>query len=379
LMPTSPRQWLPRSETNMLKIHYDGIIYMLQAAGGVNKYFTNLIQRLPETFQPSLTVYRQRDLNLPRHRNLRITRYNVFRPALLCSSLRPFFFRGVYRWNKPDVVHPTYYSLLTGTGISAFKCPVVLTVHDFMLEKFKEELDPTGAHAVIKSKAITAADTIICVSESTKRDLLERYSIPESRISVTHLASDIDPTLIRDNDAVPERQFLLYVGGRKGYKNFSGLLKALAQVSAGFPEIRLCVVGVAFSEDEQREIAHAGLAEKVLHYGQASDAQLAKLYSRCIAFVYPSLYEGFGIPPLEAMTCGAPVIACNSSSVPEVVGDAGLLFDPNRQGDLTELLETVIADGSLRERLVCRGQERAKMFNWEKTVAQTVEVYESVI
>jgi glycosyltransferase involved in cell wall biosynthesis len=144
------------------------------------------------------------------------------------------------------------------------------------------------------------------------------------------------------------------------------------------PGLALCVVGTPFSNTERKLIAELGLVQAIEHYEQVSDAHLAKLYHHSVAFIYPSLYEGFGIPPLEAMACGTPVVASNRSSIPEVVGDAGLLFDPENMDELTDILITLTDDPSQRERLIARGQERAKAFSWDKTVSQTLEIYREV-
>ena len=149
---------------------------------------------------------------------------------------------------------------------------------------------------------------------------------------------------------MPERPYFLYVGLRYRYKNFGGLLASFARARSSLGGAALCVVGAPFSDGENKLIAELGLADAVEHYGHVSDAHLAKLYRCCVAFVYPSLYEGFGIPPLEAMSCGAPVVASNRSSLPEVVGDAGLLFDPARPDELTNILRRGGARAADRKR-----------------------------
>jgi len=120
------------------------------------------------------------------------------------------------------------------------------------------------------------------------------------------------------------------------------------------------------------------LGKSIEHYGYASDCHLAKLYRCSVAFVYPSLYEGFGIPPLEAMSCGTAVVASNTSSIPEVVGDAGILFDPTSTSDLVDILLNLLENSSKRECLISKGLVRASMFSWDQTIAQTLEVYRSI-
>lgn len=362
-----------------MRILYDGMIYMLQAVGGINRYFDNLISRLPEKDIPCLTTYQSCNTILPVHRNLHVINYPRYKPGIFCSALRPVFFRAVTQWQQPEIAHPTYYALLSGQSLSkAYRCPVVITVYDMILEKFADQLDPTGRNREIKRKAVSSADAVLCISENSKKDLLEWYNIPEERIRVTPLASELRLTSSNGSEAYPERRYFLYVGGRDGYKNFDGLLKSFARISAKHADICLCVVGQTFSEAEQLRIAELQLTDRIEHFGHASDGQLARLYHQSIALVYPSLYEGFGIPPLEAMCCGTPVIACNASSIPEVVGDAGLLFDPKASDELTELLLLLIENESERERRIMQGYEQSRYFSWDKTAMQTVAVYQAL-
>lgn len=361
-----------------MRILYDGQIYLMQAAGGVNRYFANLIARLPIDVTPYMTSCETRNINYPAHPNLKVYNYRRFRPAGVSYRLEKLFFDYVAASRRYDLAHPTYYTLLTRRGVGDYRCPVVMTVWDMIPELFPAELDPNGWNTEAKRKAIMAAQAVICISENTKKDLLERYAIPEQRVSVTHLASEIDASISHGPEPVPAKPFFLYVGLRHSYKNFGGLLVAFAKARSLRPGAALCVVGASFSNDEERQIASLGLADAVEHYGHVSDAHLAKLYRCSLAFVYPSFYEGFGIPPLEAMACGTPVIAANRSSVPEVVGDAALLFDPASTDDLADILIMLTDDPPQRERLIAKGHEHAKAFSWEKTVAQTLEIYRSV-
>jgi glycosyltransferase involved in cell wall biosynthesis len=154
--------------------------------------------------------------------------------------------------------------------------------------------------------------------------------------------------------------------------------RAFARAFAGNPDLALCVVGPPFKADEESLIAELKLTERIEHYGHAADAQLAKLYPRSHALVYPTLYDGFGIPPLEAMSCGTVAVVSNASSLPEVVGDAGLLFNPRALDELTDILLSLTDDEGLRHALIEKGRSRAAQFSWARTVAQTVEVYRAL-
>ncbi|MEP6636533.1 MAG: glycosyltransferase family 1 protein [Acidobacteriota bacterium] len=361
-----------------MRVLYDGNVYLIQTAGGVNRYFANLISRLPTNIIPHLTTSQSGEVNYPAHPNLRTHKFNRFRPAGLSYRVEKRYFDYVTATNRFDIAHPTYYTLLTRREVKDYRCPIVITVWDMIHELFPAELDPTGRQADEKRRAVMAADAVICISENTRNDLLEHYSLPENKVKVTHLASDLNASLSHGPEPVPSRPYFLYVGRRYGYKNFDGLLKAFAKARSARPEIAVCVVGAPFNEAEQKLLRDLKVADAIDHYGAVGDAHLAKLYRRSVAFVYPSLYEGFGIPPLEAMSCGTAVIASNSSSIPEVVGDGGMLFDPTSVNALADLLLLMTDDESARARLIAKGHERAKAFSWDQTAAQTVEIYRSL-
>lgn len=364
-----------------MRILYDGTIYNSQKIGGINRYFDNIINRLPDNFQPIVTSLRSPKDLLLSHSNLKVSYYKRFgfRPGRVSYWLEPYYFQAVEAIKNPQIFHPTYYSLLTRQKINKRRCPIVITVYDMIHEIFAERVEANGKTIDLKRTAILAADLILCISKNTKKDLLERYSLPEERIWVTYLASEFDTTLGYGNEAIPDAPFFLYVGGRGDYKNFQCLLAAFAKVSAKFPDLILCVVGSPWTQTEQSKIRERNLDKHIQQIIFASDSHLAKLYRHCIAFVYPSLYEGFGIPLLEAMNCQAPVIAANSSSIPEVVGDAALLFNPTSVTDLADSLLFLLEHPAERERLIAKGLQQAQKFSWDDTVAQTIQAYQYVL
>jgi glycosyltransferase involved in cell wall biosynthesis len=369
-----------------MRILYDGEIYEWQAAGGINRYFASVIGGLPRDFRPSLLASRAREVNFPSHPNLTVCEYGrryprleglSYRLGLYTSRLRDRLVTERLMRGRFDVFHPTYYTLLTKRPAGSGRAPTVLTVWDMIHELFPAEMDPTGEHADRKRRAILAAERIICISENTKKDLLERYPVPEGKVAVTYLASGIDISMSGGPEPVPARPYFLYVGSRSRYKNFDGLLRAFARAAAARGNLALCVVGPPFTADEEGQLAALRLAGRVEHYGQPADPHLAKLYRHSLALVYPSRYEGFGIPPLEAMSCGTVAVVSDASSLPEVVGDAGVMFDPRADEELTDILLALAADEALRRGLIEKGRRRAEGFGWGKTVAQTVEVYRS--
>jgi glycosyltransferase involved in cell wall biosynthesis len=368
-----------------MRILYDGEIFSMQRAGGVNRYFANLIKRLPASFRPTLLTAHDCGLQRPAHprleiycrRNLDLRRVS-HRLDHYRTRLKSYYLRRIAQSAAFDVAHPTYYRLTTRQELSAYRCPVVVTVWDLIDELFPQRADPRGVAAEMKRKAIQSASVIICISHNTKKDLLEHYKVPESKVRVTHLASEIHVGLSLCDERVPSRPYYLYVGSRSGYKNFGALLAAFRKAVSSRKEMRLWIVGPPFTRAEQRSISDLGLMTSIKHCGYATDERLAKIYSQSIALVYPSLYEGFGLPPLEAMSCGTAVLASGVSSIPEVVGDAGMLFDPLSIDELADKLLFLLDNPGKRERLVLQGLERAKSFSWDRTVAETLETYRLV-
>jgi glycosyltransferase involved in cell wall biosynthesis len=365
-----------------MKSLYDGFIYRIQTAGGINRYLANLIGRLPEDWTPVLTAWEKMELAFPEHSRLRLRSFPMRRgrPRRLFAWLATEYFRSVEAYERFGLIHRVYHFSLTGTPRGGRRrVPVVLTIHDMIPELFAEDIDPTGAEAQAKRQAIEAADAIICVSENTRRDLLERHRIPEDRVFVTPLASELSAEMATGPEPVPARPYFLFVGSRAIYKNFVRLLLAFAQVAEQWPEVEMDVVGRPFLGTELSLLDALHIRRRVHNLGCVADSHLAKLYRSSVAFVYPSLYEGFGIPPLEALACGAYVITSACSSLPEVVGDAAVLVDPTSvDGLAAAMLHVRDLSDDERRKSVQKGMARARRFDWGRTVRQTLEVYRAV-
>ncbi|NJN02348.1 MAG: glycosyltransferase family 4 protein [Leptolyngbyaceae cyanobacterium SL_1_1] len=363
-----------------MRILYDGLVYAVQPAGGINRYFKNLIAHLPDNIQPTLTLCKPLSVDYPAHTNLKIKTNSQLEslPDRLSLLLARLYFRNTIDFTNFNVIHPTYYCLFSRQKLKEIKIPIVLTVWDMIHEIFSEEIDPKGYHIQMKQQAILAADAILCISENTKKDLMERYPISEDRIRVTYLASEIDIHMSYGNEIVPCQSYFLYVGKRSGYKNFDCLLEAFAKSVSVKSNLSLCVVGSPFSKAEKEKISALKLWSYIEHYGYVNDLHLAKLYRCSRGLVYPSRYEGFGIPPLEAMACGTVVVAANCSSLPEVVGNSGILFNPNSASDLADIMLSLVSNSTKRTSLIESACRRAKLFSWEKTTAQTAKSYQQI-
>ena len=284
---------------------------------------------------------------------------------------------------KPDVVHNTYYlPVKPPTGA----CGVV-TIYDMIHEQYPKYFAASPLITRLKAASVAAADHVICISESTRRDVLATYDIPAERVSVTHLGFDPLGSLLTGEPSSEfkirvlgtDAPYLLYVGSRVNYKNFEGLLAAYstsAYLRSNF--FLLCFGGGGFTGAEQGAISEARVEGRVKYLGGADDL-LAASYAHASLFVCPSFYEGFGIPVLEAMSLDCPVACSNSSSLPEVAGDAAKLFDPADRGSIRSALESVLDSPNAATALKERGRTRRELFSWRHCAENTVDIYRRVL
>lgn len=295
--------------------------------------------------------------------------------------------RARSRLDRLDVYHGTNYRL-RGTG----RRGTVLTIHDLAAERLPGVVRRRWGLRLASEKSRRAAHRATCVivpSEHTARDLMEVMGIPRERIEViTHgVGEEYYPErtpgggeALRRRYALPRERYILCVGTLEPRKNLPTLIAAFGLLS----RVRRshCLVLAGPLGWRVQEICHAidrsGLAREVVMPGYLPADELRSLYSHADLFVFPSLYEGFGLPPLEAMACGTPVITSNTSSLPEVVGEAALQIDPGDPDTLAEAMNAVLDDESLAASLRERGFDRVKRFSWERAARQTLELYHRV-
>jgi glycosyltransferase involved in cell wall biosynthesis len=361
-----------------MRILYDGRVFQIQRAGGVNRIYAEVISGLPADYHPLITGVDDFGRNVPSHPNLEQPRFKHFRPGRISVRVRE-------RWWKPrllgslDLFHPTYYDLTDGFSFLDFKCPMVLTVYDFIYAIYPKLIQ--GSEGVIRDQmeAIRKADHIICISKATENNLLERFPEKQGITSVIYLGSsfEIQPPLTEQ--AIFEKPSFLFVGRRGGYKNFFFLLRAIAKASQTNSHIRLNVVGAPLNTEERWQIEMLGISDRVEAVTYPDEQQLINLYRSSVALVYPSLHEGFGMPPLEAMACRTLAITSNTTSLPEVVGNGGIMLDPTREADWVECILKTASGGADRDLIIDRGLERVRTFSWKKTVEQHLEVYHRLV
>jgi glycosyltransferase involved in cell wall biosynthesis len=280
-----------------------------------------------------------------------------------------------------DIFHPTYYDPYFLDFLH--NKPFVVTVYDLIYELFPQYFPSTQKFLDGKVLLLHKAAKIIAISESTKRDLIQLHQIPGNKIDVVYLASSINSETVKQKSSservhVPER-YLLYVGNRAYYKNFLFFIESVIQLLQQDTTLSVvCAGGKNFTASEIKSFSQWGV-EKNLHYVPVNDILLSSLYKNALAFVFPSLYEGFGIPILEAFACNCPVLISNTSSLPEIAGTACLSFDPRDKTSILDAVKQLLSSESLREELREKGQERVKIFSWERTAQETKQVYKNVL
>jgi glycosyltransferase involved in cell wall biosynthesis len=378
----------PRPRGDRLRVMFDPQIFCHQRFGGISRYVCNIaleMQRMAGVTPQIIAPFHFNEYleQLPRSlvRGRRVRWLEGLTALAYGLSVLPG--KIAARNFKPDILHNTYYFPVRPPSGSRG----ILTVYDMIHEKYPKYFAASPFITRIKAASVAAADHVICISQSTRRDLLSTYDIPEERVSVTHLGFDPLGSLLGGESSSDfkvrvlgaDAPYLLYVGSRVNYKNFGGLLDAYAasaSLRANF--FFLCFGGGAFTGAERAAISKAGVEGRVRYLG-GSDAVLAACYTHASLFVCPSFYEGFGIPVLEAMSLDCPVACSNSSSLPEVVGDAARLFDPADRDSIRGALESVLGSPSAATALKERGRIRGQLFSWRSCAENTVDIYRRVL
>lgn len=302
-------------------------------------------------------------------------REQVILPAIV-SRVRPELF------HSPSMVAPLFLPR---------SCKRIMTLHDTIPLAFPEgfrldqRLEWQLYYAASIKPVVARTDWLFTVSEWSRQDIARHMRYPAERISVVHnwLEAHYQPATpehvrdVRRRYKLPER-FVFTLGSEYRYKNTEGLLRAFAQVAERHPDVKL-VLKIGAPQQFMGLIAHLGLEDRVMILGFVADADLPAVYSASAVFAFPSFYEGFGLPPLEAMLCGTPVVASRSSSIPEVVGDAALTFDPSDLPELARQLDRVLSDPALADRMRQEGFARTRRFSEAQGIQETLAVYRAVL
>ena len=367
--------------------------------GGVARYFTEMIKRLPDDIAWQFGMVSTRNIYLqeppyciPRHKQnahdfIRNTLKGHSFPGVthvykLLARLMPRkfpsgelanarIFRKTLRKGDFDIVHLTSAHTVHDNWWPVLgKRPIVVTIYDLIPEIIYEGKRISR----MRRRLLREATHIIAISEYTKRDIMRIYGVPSEKISVIHLGF-LKPDVTTSVSFPLPKPYLLYVGARGGYKNFSFFVEAIAPILKT-SELSLFCTGGRFNAEELALLGRLGISDKV-HQRFVADVEMTDLFANAIAFVYPSIYEGFGIPILDAFAAGCPALISDASCFPEVAGDAALYFDPKNAVDLRDKLIQLLK-GDIRQSLVDKGMERVRQFSWQRCADQTAAVYRKV-
>lgn len=367
-----------------MRILLDAVIYQLQTRGGISRVYSEVAPRIcnedPSVWFTMLTTGGCRQ-PLPVHQNIEQRALfpvdDFLRPRRVWGPLldraRGWVQSQAIGETRDKVWHSTYYTLPR-----LHRGPIVVTVYDMIHELFPRFFPASfDRFRAQKRECVRSADLVLCISETTKRDLVDCLGIDPRKVSSIPLAAGPVFRRLQDGTATGggagQRPYLLYVGGRSAYKNFDTLLAAYERWRHR-GEVDIRVVGRPWSRYERSRLSVLDGRRGVLNLGHVTDEELCWLYNYALAFVYPSLYEGFGIPLLEAAACGCPVVASRIPSTVEVLGDGAVYFQAESPDSLTTALGTVLGEQDRSER-VALALERVKSYSWNLTATETLAAY----
>ena len=354
---------------------------------GIGTYIRNLLRQLARIDRETDYVLLSPETDLDIAAHLGPNFRTVLEPSPNYSLREQIHVPLVLRRERPDVYHAPHYVLPP-----AVPCRSVVTIHDCIHLMFPQYLPNKAAYLYARASmwaAVKRSTCILTVSEASKRDILHFFNVAPEKIVVAYNAIDDHFWLTPPEEEVArvreryqlDHPFVLYVGNIKPHKNLVRLIEAFAELRRTGPdELKLLIIGDEISKLPalRRAVHRHKLHKHVRFLGYVSDGTLRILYRLAALFVFPSLYEGFGLPPLEAMASGTPVVASNQSSLPEVMGDAAVLVDPYDVGSIVDGMRRVLTDPVLASDLRRRGPARAREFSWARSVEQTHAVYSRV-
>ena len=368
-----------------MKIKFDYQIFTTQKYGGISKYFFYLAKELNKKnneariISPIFISHIIRDSDFVSGKFFSIESRLILRAIRYLNMILDFLFISSKSY---DVFHKTYYSVISGSKTSK-NSKNIITVFDMTHEVYPNYFRDSAKVSRSKKIACKKASNIICISNSTKKDLIKFYGINDERISVIHLGFDKNiffKDKLNNNLKSKLGKFLLYVGARNGYKNFKTLRDLYIEDSNLRSNYKLILFGgEKFSKEETSIINKHNLHDKIKRV-DGSDKQLAKYYNSAEIFIYTSIYEGFGLPIIEAMACGCPVLAVNLDVTREVAHNgACLISNPFDKNELSNLIHNILTKKEFKNNLINNGFANIKRFSWDKCASETLKVYESNI
>lgn len=355
-------------------------MFSIQKFGGITRYFCELIKNLPSGNQFSLSLifsdnhYLEENFRLFRKINI-LPDKNFKGKYFIRNNLigiNAFYSKYCISLNNFDLFHPTFYD---NYFFKPLKKPYIITVHDLIVFKYKDTFYKSEPVISQMEYVIKNANRIIAVSKNTKKDLMEIMNINSDKIDIIYHGYEKQRSGNKTDSA---DKYILYVGHRDRHKNFKTFALAISILFSREKELKLICVGDSFGNDEMALLAKLKIVNRT-STRKVNDNELNDLYTNALVFVYPSLYEGFGMPILEAFANNCPVCLSNASCFPEIAGEAAVYFEPESPDSILSAIERVIYNKSLAEKLVQAGQIRLKNYSWTKTAQETLNSYKRAI
>lgn len=369
-----------------MKVLYDHQTFTGTQYGGISRYFYELMN----SFEDRKDIEFELSLKFSNNEYLRNVSYsnpigyqkfaNNLRVNQVVSRINRLYSSTKLSLGNFDIFHPTYYHSYFLDKVE--KKPLVLTFHDVLSEKFGETYPVLGEGlSELKQRLLRRADVVISVSEATKRGILDYFDVEETKIKVIPLGNYLaKPSFTEDSPQTLPKRYILFVGRRDFYKNFVRFFEAVTPILLKDKELQLiCAGGGDFILEEKQVISLAKLETQVHYYPIVNDNTLVQLYRKAQVFVFPSLMEGFGLPVLEAMSCGCPTALTKGTSFDEIAEDAAVYFEAECTDSIKAAIERVIYDDTLQNSMRLQGYERLPLFKAENTAQQTLEAYKELV
>ena len=384
-----------------MKVLFDHIVFQSQKIGGVSKALVEMMSNLPSDIDIEIAIKESDNVYLRECATLAqsiapikkgiesfFPTINFRGKSVLFSYLSGLgLLKNSFQLNMSyckekmnagqyDVFQPTHYN---SYFLKYNKKPFVFIIHDIIPELFPEFYNRKHPDIIQREKIIGKASHIVAISNNTKKDIIERWHLREDNVSVIPWgAPSVDPSTF--NIILPYR-YILYVGGRNRYKRFDFFVREARRFLIENPDVKVVCTGRDFTEKEKVLFEQLGLKDRFVTMFVDTNT-LYSLYHHAICFVFPSIYEGFGLPVLEAMACGCPALISDASCFPEIGGDAAFYIETDKNGssNINEMLNKLasLSDGD-RSIIISKGLSRAKSFSWEKTALEYSKVYRSLI
>ena len=357
-----------------MKVLFDHQLFSYQRYGGASKYFCELLYHLPRDIWETTTLFSNNEYvrELKLFKNMRIP-CSFFRGQgrLMNELNKPYSFYKLLQRDRYDIFHQTHFETYCLPAIG--NKPMVTTFHDVNFSTFNYN----EALVRLQKKSLERADKIVSVSLNTKNDLMSYFNIEERKIEVIYHGIELRNRSY-SSERHTERSYILYVGTRNENKNFSRIIQAFALLNKKYPELGLICTSLDFNSEELSFFHRFGIDNAVMHVA-ADEELMHRLYRDAELFVFPSLYEGFGLPILEAMAAHCPIVLSNASCFPEIAKDAGAYFDPYDIDSIFGMMDKIITDSMYREELIKKGNARIKDFSWKTCAQKHLELYKALL